>query len=63
MLEWHDCKTDPPKESGFYLLCDTCGSFKYLSHVLYTTTDNTWQGYCGYVIDTPYKWAEVELPE
>lgn len=63
MLEWHDCKNDPPKESGMYLLCDVCDDIKYLSYAFYTTVDNVWQGYCGYSIDTPYKWAEVELPE
>lgn len=32
MLEWHDCKTSPPKENGMYLLCDVCDDIKYLSH-------------------------------
>ena len=63
MLEWHDCKTSPPKENGMYLLCDVCDDIKYLSHAFYDVKDNIWQGYCNYIIDIPYKWAEVELPE
>ena len=26
MLEWHDCKTDPPNSEGWYILVRNCNS-------------------------------------
>ena len=70
MLKWHDCKADPPKESGFYILVyklnpnnSICWDSAFYSHY-----DNQWEdareygsvykGKCE-----PIKWAEVDLSE
>lgn len=69
MLEWHDCKTDPPKEAKEYLLCYLLDNEKYCDYVSYFPFDNLWEKveHCGLFSDfspmKPYKWAEVELPE
>lgn len=65
MLEWHDCKSDPPKKCGYYLL--------YFEHYNKTTRGKIDIGV--WIFDyfnrrdgakykeQPIKWAEVELPE
>lgn len=70
-MVWHDCKTDPPKKSGEYILCyDFRGELDWDrafyeegawkdedSCILYGIPD--W----SYEELIPYKWAEVDLSE
>ena len=65
---WHDCKSDPPKESGKYLLCSLLSDKeKNLDWAEYSIAEDLWENefhfglYSHYW--TPYKWAEVELPK
>ena len=62
MLEWHDCKTDPPKKSGRYILVFFAQYNKYWQEAYYNKDTNEWE--LDPVIDVRYyKWAEIELPE
>lgn len=78
MLEWHDCKTDPPKESGKYLLIymrNILGSSKLTKEwnkVFYFKANNEWKMYTGnqyeplnilYKNFIPIKWTEIDLSE
>lgn len=75
-MEWHDCETDPPKKTGFYLLV-----YKYNDGYGWKTTFDRavyFQTFCGWQIfekddwttlenieqgAIPIKWAEVDLSE
>ena len=76
MIVWHDCKTDPPKKDGEYLLV-----YKYYGEMNWITSfDRVWYSNGWSIIDgygdwypikeaepggtlTPIKWAEVDLSE
>ena len=76
---WHDCKTDPPKENGDYLLVyKHDGKNKFfklittLSKVFYFRANDEWEIYLGneyrsldliYNVFIPIKWAEIDLSE
>ena len=64
MLEWHDCKTDPPKEDGWYLLL--CNYKKWVTwYKAYWNSELcAWLDYkVAFVEELCYKWAEVDLSE
>ena len=66
-MKWHDCKTDPPKESGKYLLWVKYGrGIQTFYSAEYLSSSRTWrddvEGYFNYK-DVDYKWAEVNLDE
>lgn len=69
MLEWHDCKTDPPKEDGDYLLITKFGNKYYWDKGHYIKDLEYWETEeFGIYSDNDnnnnlIKWAEVELPE
>ena len=76
-LIWHDCKTDPPKENGDYLLVYKHNGknkfFKLITtwnKVFYFRANDEWEIFLGnkyssldliYDIFIPIKWAEVDL--
>lgn len=72
-MVWHDCKTDPPKKDGEYILCYTEYGQKYWSNASYNIKDKEWYDTREYVTygnptwgwstSIPYKWAEVDLSE
>lgn len=78
-MTWHDCKTDPPKENGDYLLIyKRDGKNKFLrlittwNKVFYFRANNEWEIYLGneyksldliYNVFIPIKWAEIDLSE
>lgn len=63
ILIWHDCKTDPPKKEGFYLLSYFISGEKHWDKAYYYTLKSKWEDedhyglYDGYYI--PCEWAEV----
>ena len=64
-MVWHDCKTDPPKKSGFYLLIynynDGYGWEKTFDRASYSSTFSDWQIF--ELEANAIKWAEVDLSE
>ena len=75
-MVWHDCKTDPPKKSGFYLLVynynDGYGWEKTFDRAVYSTTFSNWSIFENEKWTTledieqgakDIKWAEVDLSE
>lgn len=70
-MVWHDCKTDPPKDEGEYLLIYTYYNTKDWDRARYN--GEIWldedtcipYGITGwrYSDCIPYKWAEVDLSE
>ena len=72
-MVWHDCKTDPPKKSGLYILCFLTPRGKSWDRAYYDCNDMTWEDIgClalygvkddAYELYIPYKWAEVDLSE
>lgn len=66
MLEWHDCKTDPPKESGPYVLKrEHKTEGKWWFQGWFDVERNTWYDFNYDFIPYPYKhkWAKIELEE
>lgn len=64
MLEWHDCKTDPPKEDGWYILVRSYRDELTWIQAYWSKYYQRWQDhYDIYHEKFCYKWAEVELPE
>ena len=60
IMEWHDCKTDPPKKSGWYLLCFIAPwKEKMWNKVFYNKKYKTWENFN----DFAYKWIKVDLSE
>lgn len=75
-MVWHDCKTDPPKKDGEYILCyDFRGKLDW-DRAFYE--DEEWMDEDTCIIYSvpvwsyeelvpykwvPYKWAEVDLLE
>lgn len=58
-MVWHDCKTDPPKKDGEYILCyDFRGELDW-DRAFYKDGIPDW----SYEELIPYKWAEVDLSE
>ena len=75
-MVWHDCKTDPPKKSGFYLLVysynDVYGWDKTFDRAFYSTTFSNWSIFeleSWMTLENveqganAIKWAEVDLSE
>lgn len=75
-MVWHDCKTDPPKKSGFYLLVysynDGYGWGKTFDRASYSSTFSDWSIFEleGWITledveqgANAIKWAEVDLSE
>lgn len=63
IMVWHDCKIDPPKKSGGYLLWykdDKVKTNKW-DKVYYELGSNRWADGWGWTIFVPYKWAEVDF--
>lgn len=72
-MVWHDCKTDPPKKDGNYLLWfksydedDWDKAYYYIEQNRWTDLDDcinygqtNWTTFCL----IPYKWAEIDLSE
>ena len=70
-MTWHDCKTDPPKKEGEYLLVYSYRKAKDWSRAIYNGVN--WideennipygvKNSCYYMF-IPYKWAEIDLSE
>ena len=75
-MVWHDCKTDPPKKSGFYLLVysynDGCKWEKTFDRAIYSYEFHNWSIFENEMWQSlmlieqgavPLKWAEVDLSE
>ncbi len=75
-MVWHDCKSDPPKKSGFYLLVysynDGYGWEKTFDRASYSSTFSDWSIFEFESWTTledveqganAIKWAEVDLSE
>ena len=62
IMVWHDCKTDPPKTYGTYIVAFKCCSSSNWTQGWYYPKHNVWWDYIGEDIE-PYKWAEVDLSE
>lgn len=69
-MVWHDCKTDPPKETNIYLLAYKIKNSDTITwdSAFYSKLHNRWEDtrewgsiYDGLYI--PLKWAEVDLSE
>lgn len=66
-MVWHDCKSNPPKKDGEYLLCYILCDSLFWDRAWYFMFKDEWEDedhcglYNGYCI--PYKWAEVDLSE
>ena len=70
---WHDCKTDPPKKNGEYLLWYKESGSNYWEKGFYNIKNKEWYNAenCiaygnptwGWSASIPYKWAEVDLSE
>lgn len=59
-MVWHDCKTDPPKKDGWYILWYKISENEQgWNRVYYYATYLMWKEYKG----LEYKWAEVNLSE
>ena len=64
MLEWHDCKTDPPKEDGWYLLLCDYEKWTAWYKAYWNLELGEWLDYTlAFDKNLCYKWAEVKLPE
>ena len=64
MLEWHDCKTDPPSKEGQYILAYRSVNGISWAQAYWSQQYQRWQSsYEIYCNDDCYKWAEIELPE
>lgn len=72
-MVWHDCKTDPPKKDGKYVLVYKAkiGSYKIIEWqaVFYSVYSKTWRKFRGgnLIFDgNEYdliKWTEIDLSE
>lgn len=78
-MKWRDCKTDPPKKAGCYLLVYSCyDSYSrntVFGSAVYSKAESTWflydmgawtsiQELSRFKYDIiPIKWTEVELEE
>lgn len=76
-MAWHDCKTDPPKKSGKYILCYLYNGLFYEDQwdiAYFDSIGNKWNDLIDDIdygskdsnwakISIPYKWAEVNLSE
>lgn len=64
-MVWHDCKTDPPKKDGWYLLIIRFNNDLDWDRAYYNKKKQEWQDFhdWSYYKNFCYKWAEVELPE
>ena len=62
-MVWHDCKTDPPKKDGWYIL--TIRSYIGIVWVraFYDTNWELWMDDFDEAYEEPIKWAEVDLSE
>ena len=65
MLEWHDCKSDPPKEDGHYILITCFYKALFWEEAYWSRKQQKWRMIGGtyYGKECCYKWAEIELPE
>lgn len=59
-MVWHDCKTDPPKKYGTYIVAFKCCDGRDWMQGWYYPEHDVWWDYIGEDIK-PYKWAEVDL--
>lgn len=72
-MKWHDCKTDPPKKNGHYILQTTnqyeedwVAALFYVEPQTHSHEQGHWfDDYEEYICydDYAYKWAEVDLSE
>ena len=76
-MVWHDCKTDPPKKEGNYLLIyeyyDGCNWEVLFDRAYYSNgdwkvedADNSWHNITEFGEEgtvSPIKWLEVDLSE
>lgn len=75
-MTWHDCKTDPPKKNGDYLLIymgnilSSSELIKKWNKVFYFKANNEWEIYTGNQYESlnilyknfiPIKWAKIDL--
>ena len=65
-MVWHDCKTDPPKKNGSYILIiKTDFGMGWIS-AFYDAKWNDWVNEYDEPYENPYnpyKWTEVDLSE
>lgn len=71
ILEWHDCKTDPPKKDGEYILWYIKLDKNRWKQAYYNNISNEWFDSDKFIIYgnpkwgwsdcIPYKWAEIDL--
>lgn len=73
-MKWHDCKTDPPKENGWYVLWykrtnthfmyqDYWRSAFYSYNHWENEKDKVYGKYGNLLKKIPYKWAEIKLED
>ena len=66
-MVWHDCKSDPPKEDGWYVLITKFNNHYFWDKAQYRKISDYWEteefGTYTNVSNFAVKWAKVELPE
>lgn len=64
-MVWHDCKTDPPKKSGRYILFykDIVYDKLRWDAIHYSFNTKEWTDGFFRTFDCPIKWTEVDLSE
>lgn len=63
-MVWHDCKTDPPKKEGWYILVRNYGSELTWLQAYWSEYYQRWQDhYDIYHEKFCYKWAEIDMSE
>ena len=60
---WHDCKTDPPKENGYYILILKSNDYTGWARAFYDTKFDLWLDGFDEAYEDLYKWTEVDLSE
>lgn len=62
-MVWHDCRTDPPKENGHYILILKSNDYTGWTRAFYDTKWDLWLDVFDEACEDLYKWAEVDLSE
>lgn len=62
-MVWHDCKTDPPKKDGYYILILKENNYFNWVRAFYDTKWDLWLDVFDEAYEDLYKWAEVDLSE
>ena len=62
-MTWHDCKTDQPKEDGYYILILKEDHYITWTRAFQNTKWDLWIDVFDEAYEGLYKWAEVDLSE